>query len=106
MLSRFMCFMSGKHLLAAAISLPSWRLIACLIVLLLTAPLIEQSHEDHCDHTVCAVCSLSLGSLLPTLEHVPAITMKSVGIVRNETTISARQSFSRAYDGRGPPQIS
>ena len=106
MLFRFMRAMSGKNLLATSFSLYSGRLIACLIVLLLTFPLIEQMHEDHCEHTVCTVCSISLGSWLPALEHSTAITLKPVGIDRNETTIAARQAFSRHYDGRGPPQIS
>lgn len=106
MLSRLVGAMSGKNLLAASLSLHSGRLIACLILLLLTANLIEQNHDDHCEHTVCAVCSVSLGSLLPALEPFTLITLKPAGIVRNETTISARHLFSRAYDGRGPPLIS
>jgi|GEM_PF-2247844 len=101
-----MLAMSGKTLFTAAFSVQSGRLITCLIFLLLTFPLVEQIHEDHCEHTVCAVCSVSLGSLLPALEHFTTITMKPAAIVRNETTISTRQPFSRTYDGRGPPQIS
>jgi hypothetical protein len=98
--------MSGKTLFTTAFSEQSGRLITCLIFLLLTFPLVEQIHEDRCEQTVCAGCTLSLGSLLPALEHFTDITQKHAGILRNEATISSRQAFARLYDGRGPPQIS
>jgi hypothetical protein len=98
--------MSGKHLFTAHLSAQSGRLITCLIFLLLTVPLIEQAHQDRCEHAVCATCTLPLGSLVAALEHFTVTSQKPAGIVRNETTISARQAFSRPYDGRGPPQIS
>jgi hypothetical protein len=101
-----MLAMSGKTIFTVPFSVQSGRLITCMILLLLTFPLIAQSHEGHGEHTVCAVCTVSLGSVLPALEHFTVITLKPAGIVRNETTISARQVFSRLYDGRGPPQIS
>ena len=43
--------MSGKTLLTKAFSVQSVRLVTCLICLLLTFPLVEQIHEDHCEQT-------------------------------------------------------
>jgi hypothetical protein len=101
-----MLAMSGKAIFTTPFSVPSGGLVACLILLSLTFPLVEQTHEVHFEHTVCAVCAVSLGFLLPALEHFTVITLKPVGIVRNEAAIPARQAFARLYDGRGPPQIS
>jgi len=98
--------MSGKTLLTTAFSVQSVRLVTCLICLLLTFPLVEQIHEDHCEQTACTSCISSLGCLLQGGEHVTVIIHKHAGIERNEEAISARQAFFRPYDSRGPPQIS
>lgn len=98
--------MSGKTLFTVDFSVQSSRLITCLIFLILAFPFVEQAHDEDCEHTFCAVCTLSLGSLLPAFEDFKVIAQKPAGIVRNEITIAARQAFSRPYDARGPPQIS
>jgi hypothetical protein len=98
--------MSDKTLLTTAFSVQSVRLVTCLICLLLTFPLVDQIHEDHCGQTACTSCTLSLGCLLPVGEHFTVIIHKRAGIERNEAAISARQAFFRPYDSRGPPQIS
>ena len=99
--------MSDKTLLTTAFSVQSVRLVTCLICLLLTFPLVDQIHEDHCEQTACTSCISSLGCLLPVAgEHFTVIIHKRAGIERNEAAISARQAFFRPYDSRGPPQIS
>jgi hypothetical protein len=101
-----MLAMSDKHIFTTPFPVRSGRLITCLVFLLLTFPLIEQIHEDYCEHAVCAVCSGSLGSLLPASENLTTITLEPIGVVSNGATLSACQVFSRSYDGRAPPQIS
>jgi hypothetical protein len=101
-----MLVVSTKYIITAPFAVQSGRLVTCLILLLLSFPLVEQTHEDRCEQTACAVCSVLSGSLLPALEHFTVITLKPAGIVRNESAIPARMAFARLYDGRGPPQIS
>jgi hypothetical protein len=101
-----MLAMSDKHILTVPFSVRSGRLVIGLVFLLLTFPLIEQAHEEYCEHAVCVVCSGSLGSLLPASENLATISPRPAGVAGNGATLSACQVFSRSYDGRAPPQIS
>jgi|TARA_B110000902_G_scaffold261158_1_gene335410 hypothetical protein len=98
--------MIGKFISTAPFSALLNRLIACLIFLLLTVPLIEQAHEDSCEYTVCSVCIASLITVLPSSPHFTEIVLEPAKVVGNEITTDARQPFTRSYNNRGPPQIS
>jgi hypothetical protein len=97
---------SGKIRSTAASSTLSGRLIACLIFLLLTAPLIELAHADSCEQHACAVCTSSLDPFLSLTGHLTGFVLNPAKVIFNQVTTKALQIFPRAYDSRGPPKIS